>query len=334
MLKVIGKNSTVTALEDIISAGGTLTLPTEARIHAFVSSSAEDDNDGTTQIETATLVGTITGSGDITVTVTSALVTGSPLAITVAVLENDTPSDVATKVKAALNATAAVTAHYTIGGTAATYSLTAKVAAANDSTLNLAHAVDTATGLTTASTSANTRSGYVGTGAHTIFVSGVTDKGREENEIITLNGTTSVNSVRKYKYINDMYVVTCGSNGSNVGAITATAATDSTVTATMSAGDNRMMQAIFMSDASSTVRNIYVSAINATSGAITQFIFWTRNQGANRVWVPYHIVEVNSNEQSKFLPGNLITMQNNTVFKITATPSAGTSICNVSFEAI
>jgi len=120
---------------------------------------------GTNQVETATIVAAAgaTTAGNLNVTVTSALVTGSPLLVPVALLLTDnTASLVATKVRAALTATAAITAHYTVGGTGADYSLTAIEKAANDSTLNLAHANGTSAGITTAATSTNTTAG-VGT---------------------------------------------------------------------------------------------------------------------------------------------------------------------------
>ena len=120
---------------------------------------------GTNQVETSTIVAAAgaTTAGNLNVTVTSALVTGSPLLVPVALLLTDnTASLVATKVRAALTATAAITAHYTVGGTGADYSLTAIEKAANDSTLNLAHANGTCAGITTSTTSTNTTAG-VGT---------------------------------------------------------------------------------------------------------------------------------------------------------------------------
>ena len=120
---------------------------------------------GTNQVETATIVAAAgaTTAGNLNVTVTSALVTGSPLLVPVALLLTDnTASLVATKVRAALTATAAIAAHYTVGGTGANYSLTTIEKAANDSTLNLAHANGTCAGITTATTSTNTTAG-VGT---------------------------------------------------------------------------------------------------------------------------------------------------------------------------
>lgn len=142
----------------LIQAGDTLTMDmTDGTVTGTVA--------GTNQVETATIVAAAgaTTAGNLNVTVTSSLVTGSPLVVPVALLlTDDTAAKVATKVRAALTATAAITAHYTVGGTGADYSLTAIEKAANDSSLNLAHANDTSAGITTSATSTNTTAG-VGT---------------------------------------------------------------------------------------------------------------------------------------------------------------------------
>jgi hypothetical protein len=117
---------------------------------------------GIAQVETATIVGTITGSGDATFTITSALVTGSPLAVAVAVLNGDTPTVVAAKAAVVLNANAAVSTHYTATSNVADLILTAKKSAANDATLNIAFTNGTCTGLTPNATSANTTAGVKG----------------------------------------------------------------------------------------------------------------------------------------------------------------------------
>jgi hypothetical protein len=152
---------------------------------------------GTAQVETATIVAAsgATTAGDLNVTVTSALVTGSPLLIPVALLLTDnTASLVATKVRAALNATTAITDHYTVGGTGATYSLTTKAVnhAANDTTLNLAHANGTCAGITTAATSANTTAGVGTTRAYKF---NGTAWNATDNEGIALPSMTKVHSM-------------------------------------------------------------------------------------------------------------------------------------------
>jgi hypothetical protein len=119
---------------------------------------------GTKQVETATVLGTIgaSGAGNATVIVTSAILTGSPLTTSVAVANDDTAAQVAGKIRTALNLVSAITTKYTVGGSSATVTLTAKAAAANDTTLNISVANGTCTGLTTAATSANTTAGVAG----------------------------------------------------------------------------------------------------------------------------------------------------------------------------
>src|SRR5688572_14159441 len=114
---------------------------------------------GTKQVETATIVGTVTGDGDASVTVTAAGMTGSPKTLLVPVLNTDIASVVAGKIRAALSLDVDVTALFTVGGTGAAVSLTKLVAAHNDLTLNIAYTNGTCTGLTPNATSANTVEG-------------------------------------------------------------------------------------------------------------------------------------------------------------------------------
>ena len=92
------------------------------------------------------------------------------------------------------------------------------------------------------------------TGARTVRIYGVTDwtdmvspNGQplhEDTEVITLNGQTPVNTTKSWVCIHRMRVVTAGSGGVNAGAITATAATDTTVTAAILAGFGSTQMAI------------------------------------------------------------------------------------------
>ena len=121
------------------------------------------NDNNTQQVETATVVGTVTGDGNASVVVTAAGMTGSPKTITAAVLTDDTADEVATAIRAALNLDADVTALFTVGGTGAEVSLTKTIPAATDSTLNIAIDNGTCTGLTAAptSTATVTGTGYV-----------------------------------------------------------------------------------------------------------------------------------------------------------------------------
>jgi len=112
------------------------------------------------QVETATVVGTITTAGNASVTVTSALFEADE-EITVAVALNDNASAIAGKMRTALAANANISAHFAVSGATDKIILTAKVPAANDTTLNIAIANDTSAGITDAASSANTTAGVV-----------------------------------------------------------------------------------------------------------------------------------------------------------------------------
>jgi len=116
----------------------------------------------TQQVETGTVVGTVTGSGNATVIVTAAAMPNSPKTVSVAVLNTDTASQVGGKIRTALNADADVKAFFDISGSGADVILTTKIARANDSTINISIDNGTCTGLTAAPTSANTTAGVVG----------------------------------------------------------------------------------------------------------------------------------------------------------------------------
>ncbi len=124
---------------------------------------------GTLQVETATAVGTITGSGNATVTVTAYGMNNSPKAVSVAVTNADTAATWAGKVRTALAADTDVNAFFSVGGASATITLTSRTAIANDTNLNIALANGTSTGITAAPTSANTTAGVAARGGTSWF---------------------------------------------------------------------------------------------------------------------------------------------------------------------
>lgn len=77
-----------------------------------------------------------------------------------------------------------------------------------------------------------------GTGARTVLVTGVTSNGIE-SETVTMNGASNVATVKSYSDL-WMEVATVGSGGVNAGNITATAQTDSTITATILASNGNI----------------------------------------------------------------------------------------------
>jgi len=117
---------------------------------------------GVAQVESTPIVGTISGDGNATFTITGAGITGSPVAISVPVLNGDTPTVTAAKAAVVVNANAAVSALYVASSNAASFILTAIKCAANDATLNIAYTNGTCTGLTPDATSDDAVAGVLG----------------------------------------------------------------------------------------------------------------------------------------------------------------------------
>jgi hypothetical protein len=152
------------------------------------------------QVETATAVGTITSTGNAKVTLTSANIdAGTPLVFLVAVTSGDTSSVWADKVRLALSADLQVAELFEVGGTGGAITLKRKPQlegegvsyyAANDSTLNLALDNDTATGITTATSSEDTTAGFLASTAQveTATADGTITKAGNARVIVTAAG--------------------------------------------------------------------------------------------------------------------------------------------------
>lgn len=169
---------------------------------------------GTAQVETATAAGTISGSGNASVVVTASGMTGSPKTIDVAVLASDTAAEWAAKVRTALAADTDVSALFSVSGTTTAIVLTRKatlsatiggtltnVYPANDGTLNISLDNGTCTGITTASTSANTTAGVASAGVYVPELDGNDFEGNATGGATALygvyikNNSTSADSV-------------------------------------------------------------------------------------------------------------------------------------------
>jgi len=107
-----------------------------------------------------------------------------------------------------------------------------------------------------------------GVGARTVKIYGLTAwNAKEVSEIITLNGITNVPTVNAYVFIHRMKVLTSGATSINVGAISAIAATDSSVSALIGAGVGQTLMAIYAipSGYNFFMSKYYISAIKGTA---------------------------------------------------------------------
>lgn len=181
----IGVPSTNAAIADVDTGYAVRALIVGASSD-LVLDLADNDSTGTTawtagvaQVETATAAGTVTGSGNATVVVTAAGMTGTPKTISVPVLNGDLAATWAGKVRTALAADAAVAALFVVDGTTTAIRLTRKptatytvgstsvpLYAADDATLNISLDNGTSTGITPAATSANTTGGTLTAGVY------------------------------------------------------------------------------------------------------------------------------------------------------------------------
>lgn len=100
--------------------------------------------------------------------------------------------------------------------------------------------------------SSNTADTSAGTGARTVQVYGLDQDYALANEVVTLGGTVGTVTSGSYNIIHRMIVRTAGDAGQNMGSITATAASDNTITAAILAGNNQTLMAIYQIPANKT----------------------------------------------------------------------------------
>lgn len=155
-ITLTGATKAYTVSATLASSGDTLTIDTSTGI-------ASIGTPPVAQVETATVVAAsgATSNGNLAVTVTGARITGSPVAVSVALTTADnTAALVATKIRAALTANTAISSVYTVGGTGANVVLTETDPENDDTTLNIAWAAGL--GVSALTTSTNTTAGVGG----------------------------------------------------------------------------------------------------------------------------------------------------------------------------
>lgn len=110
-----------------------------------------------------------------------------------------------------------------------------------------------------------------GTGARTIMIEGLGDNWEEASEMVTMDGLAAVDTTLAYQRIFRMYILTAGSGMVNAGNISATAKTDATITATITAGSGQTFMAIWTVPANKTayLTQYYSSSVRGVATAGT-----------------------------------------------------------------
>jgi hypothetical protein len=124
-----------------------------------------------------------------------------------------------------------------------------------------------------------------GSGAMTVLVEGLDASGVEQSETITMSGLLAVATTNTYSMVHRLTVATAGSGGANAGTISATAQTDSTITAQIAPGNNRSQMAIYKVPASKTAYVTRIWGSNGVSaGGHGELQLWAQDTGTDKPW--------------------------------------------------
>ncbi len=136
-------------------------------------------------------------------------------------------------------------------------------------------------------------------GMHTMRIFGLDSNFEQIQEDITLNGTTSVQTVNSYIRIYRAYGLTWGSQQQNDGNISIEAQTDGTITAEILEGNNQTLMAIYSVPADYTyfITKVWYS-LNRNSPSNVSFDF--------RLLVKNNIDVANSGYNTKLIQGGYI----------------------------
>jgi hypothetical protein len=121
----------------------------------------------------------------------------------------------------------------------------------------------------------------VGTGAHTILVTGLLSDHTEVNELVVMDGVNPVVLANQFRRINRMYVVSAGTSETNVGIITAQhgAVVISNINLDGATGRGQTLQAIYTIPKGIEAQSAQITAsILRTSAAYAELAFLARVQ--------------------------------------------------------
>ena len=174
-----------------------------------------------------------------------------------------------------------------------------------------------------------------GTGARTVEVTGLNGSYALTTETVTLDGTTPVNTVNSYVIIHKMIAKTAGSGLKNAGQITATAATDATISASIEIGHNESLMAIYQVPAGKSLYvSSYFASVNANTTAKVDLFLWVKHFGG--LWQMFHMQGLDSagagHVNHVFLPP--VKLSEKDLLRISATTSANNTDISAGFDGI
>lgn len=162
----------------------------------------------------------------------------------------------------------------------------------------------TASTLSLVSTDANDADG--GTGAHGVVLYGIGENRTAQVEVVLLNGTTPVVTTSTWLGLNRVALFRSGSAQSNIGTITATATSNSSVQAAMPAGEGTTQQAIFFTQAGHTalVTSLLINVRKSSGG------------GSPKITVKAWVLSFVSNSKYEVFRYNMDTAVENSVIYV------------------
>jgi len=198
--------------------------------------------------------------------------------------------------------------------------------------------------LTTASTfrfvssSANDTNG--GTGANNLILYGLNSSRESVTEVITLNGTTNVDTTTTWLGVNRLSIYISGSNLSNVGTITCTAITDGAVQARIDPNEGTTQQLIYFTPANSiSLLSWMLLAANKITGGggspNVTYKLWVYSAVSNSKYIVFeYIMDTNVENHIELNPVEPFVVSQKSVTWMEVTTDTNNTICSGRFSLI
>jgi hypothetical protein len=197
--------------------------------------------------------------------------------------------------------------------------------------------LDAATILKISSSSANDTSD--GTGARTVYISGLDGSYNEINEVVTLNGQTEVNTTKSYLRVFRIYVVTAGNGATAAGTIyagtgTVTSGVPANIYGIIGIGANQTQMALWTVPAGYTLylTGVFYSSGGTTANAFTNFQLNQRSLGG--VFRQQSSTRVAANGSFVLDLHTPLRFPEKTDLEVRAVTSSGSASVSAEFEGI